>query len=102
MLDDSAEELVVFHCGNLFPEIPESELPLVAEVHMEKYWAFEFACHGNTREHGYLAVDKGKKIWMLSSSYAGHAGNIFSAYVYCACGKKSEVHEGWLPTEASS
>ena len=89
------------HCGDVLLEIPQAELPLVAEVHMEEYCALEFTCDGNTREAGYIAVGEREKVWMLSSIYAGHAGNMFSAYVYCACGRNPE-DRGWIPTDALS
>ena len=89
------------HCGDVLLEIPQAELPLVAEVHMEEYCALEFTWDGNTREAGYIAVGEREKVWMLSSIYAGHAGNMFSAYVYCESGRNPE-ERGWIPTDALS
>ena len=47
------------------------------------------------QEDGYLAVDIGERIEIMSKMYPGHSNNTESFYVYAKCMERDS--EGWLP-----
>ena len=47
------------------------------------------------QENGYLAVDIGDHIEVMSKKYPGHRSNTAPFYVYAKCTKRGS--EGWLP-----
>ena len=60
------------------------------------YSGKECALSKQGHEQGYLQVDVGEQVTIVSHAESGHATNAFPSYVYCKSRLAKESH-GWLP-----